>query len=86
MLCHGTGGEEHAGAPLDEQTLLRIRVVAHPEFLEIGHQSVVDTPATAGTALDDKVGILGADALQRLLQSQVVVDIQMALVVGTQIV
>ena len=64
VLCHGVGREVHAGAPLDVEALACIGVVTHPELVEIGHQTIVDAPASACAALDDQVGILLADALQ----------------------
>ena len=86
VLGHGESREEHAGAPLDEEALLGIGVVAYPELVKVGHEAVVDAAATAGTVLHDEVGIFLADALEGLEQTELVIDIEMALAVGGEIV
>ena len=85
MLSHSAGGEEHRGTPLDEEALLGIGVVTHPELLEIGHQTIVHTATTTCTALDDEFGILLAYALQCTDEASVIVHIEVALAVGGEV-
>ena len=85
MLRHRHRREEVAGAPLDEEALLGVGVVAHPELVEVGQCAPVHASAAAGAELDDEVGIGLADALQGAPQPQMVVHEEVALAVRRQI-
>ena len=85
VLCHGVGGEEVAGAVLYVDALQGIVVVAHPELVEVRQQAVVGAAATRGAVLNDQVGILRADALQGLDESEVVVDVDVRLLLLRQV-
>ena len=85
VLCHSHRGEEMAGAPLDEESLLGIGVVGAPELVKVRHEAPVDASAAAAAQLDDEVGMCGANALQSLAQSEMEVYEEMALAVCGEI-
>ena len=86
VLRHTVDGEEHTGAPLYVKPLACVRIVAHPELFKVRHETIVDTSASACTALDDQIGIFLADALECLDDAQLIVNVQMTLLVGRQVV
>ena len=85
MRRHGVGREEETRSPLDIHALQGIGIVGDPEFIEVGQQAVVGASPTRCAVLDDDIGIFGADALEHLQQSQVVVHIEVRLLVHRQI-
>ena len=80
VRSHADGGEEVAGTPLHVDALQGIGIVAHPPLVKVGQYAPVDAAATAGAALHHHVGILGAYALEHLLQTLVIGDVEVALV------
>ena len=85
VRSHSYRGEEVGCAPLHVDALQGVGVVARPELVEVRQVAPVDTSAARCAVLDGEVGILGAYALQSLLQSAVIVDVEVALVVGCEI-
>jgi len=85
MRPHADGGEEIGSAPLDVDTLKCIRIVACPEFVEVGQYTVVDTSAAAGASLYRQLRIAGANASAHVLKTPVVFDVQVALIVFGQV-
>ena len=85
MLRHRAWREKHRGAPLDEQPLLGISIVAGPEFIEIRHETIVDAASSACAVLDYKVWIFSPDPFEGFEQAEVIVHVKMALFVGTQV-
>ena len=72
MTCHGNGWEEVAGAILHVDALEGIGVVAYPELVETTETPPVGTTTTAGTALNDNIFVLGADAIHHLGKTSMV--------------
>ena len=85
MTCHGDGREEIAGAPLHIDTLEGIGIVADPELVEVGEYAPVGTSTARGTCLNSDIRELGTDALAYLLETAMVLDIHVALVVHRQV-
>jgi len=85
MRPHADGGEEIGSSPLDVDTLKCIRIVACPEFVEVGKYAVVDTSAAAGASLYRQLRIAGANASAHVLKTPVVFDVQVALIVFGQV-
>ena len=81
MGAGGLGGIEERVGILDEETLQGVGVVACPELGEVGERLVVNTSATSGTKHHGKVGVLGLDALQYVIESAYIIYIQMGLLV-----
>ena len=81
MGAGGLGGIEERVGILDEETFQGIGVVACPELGEVGERLVVNTSATSGTKHHGKVGVLGLDALQYVIESAYIIYIQMGLLV-----
>ena len=70
---------------MDINALQGIVVIAHPELLEVRHQTVVSPTATAGAVLYHDIRIFRTNTLQRFHQSQVVVYVQVGLFMFWQI-
>ena len=85
VRSHRDGREEIRGAPLHVDALQGVGIVAHPELVEVRQESPVGTSATRSAGLDGQVGILFTHPLAHLLETAVVLDVQVALVVHRQI-
>ena len=85
VACHGDGWEEIARSPLHVDALQGIRVVRHPELVEVWQHAPVGSSATRRTSLYGDVRILGADALAHLLEATVIFYVQVTLVAHGQI-
>ena len=85
MLGHRQGREEMGGAPLDEETLLSICVVTHPELVKVRQSAPVHASTTTGAQLDDEVGMCLSNTFKGTAKSQMVIHQEVALLVGCQI-
>ena len=63
MTSHGYGRIEIGCAPLHVYALQSICIVAYPELIEVGQQTIVGPASPRCTVLDDNIGIFGPDAL-----------------------
>ena len=86
VRSHGDGREEVACAPLHIDALQGIGVVAHPELVEVGQYTPVGTTATACTRLNGEFGIFCADSLAHAFKSAVILNVEVALVIGGEVV
>ena len=85
VRSHRHSGEEIRSTPLHIDALQRVGIVAHPELVEVGQHAVVGTTATAGTGLDNEVGIFSADTFASLGETTVEIDEKVRLLVGRQV-
>ena len=79
VRSHGLEGEEFRQAPLNVDALVGIGVVRAPKFGEIAQRFVVAAGPAAGTQHHGHARILCCNALQHLIQTTHVIDIQIAL-------
>ena len=77
---HGEGRVNETRAVLYENPAQALGVVAGPEFVEILHLSVVNPAAAGGAALDIYIRILGAYALEHLVEALHIIDVEASLV------
>ena len=81
MARHCYGWEEITGAPLHEDALKGVGIVAYPELIKVREQSVVCSSSAGSAVLYYHVRILCPDSLQYLYQSLMVSDVEMALII-----
>lgn len=81
MGAHALHREEVGVAPLDEDTLQRVRVVAGPKLREMAQCSVIRTASASRAEHHRQVRIFGLDAFQDPVQPPHVIDPQVRLFV-----
>ena len=80
VSAHGFGGHELRVAPLDEEPLDGVCIVAAPELGEVAQPRDVGASAASRAHHHVEVGVLGLNAVENSVEPPHVIDIQVALI------
>ncbi len=79
MAANGIGGEDVGGCPLHAEAVVRVGVVAEPEFLVQGSGGGIHAPAAGRAALEGDLGVLCAEETHVTVVAADVVEGEVAL-------